>query len=407
MRRTLLVLLAAAAVHAQDAGPKEAWLALYDKPDAERRAGARRFLAEWTAPPRGDDHHFLGFLLSAAGREDDAQRARQACARDTRATADFRAASTAEFTRVVLRRLWDRVLNEKQLATAVRDLEELLALLPKSEVDYRTMLVQALAQVHDVQGDEARMLARWKEAVALSPDHSVRDAASAIAHVFMKRSLDGGNYDELRRALDVELDALRKHSKHPSIAATAERFALLGRPVAALEVEHAFGTGRRLKDYRGKVVLVDCWATWCVWCIRGFPAVRRLRREFKDLAIVGVTTRASRVWPARYDLDADMAHKGGAAKPIVRPDPALEVKTIGAFVKNHELPWDTLLVKTGDPERKLGLRGWPHAVVIDRQGRIRALHSGALGFDKQADAKLRALIKRLLAEDYSSSSSRK
>lgn len=46
----------------------------------------------------------------------------------------------------------------------------------------------------------------------------------------------------------------------------------------------------RLKDHRGKVIIVDFWATWCVPCRKSIPDFNRLKREFgDDLLIVGIS----------------------------------------------------------------------------------------------------------------------
>ena len=53
------------------------------------------------------------------------------------------------------------------------------------------------------------------------------------------------------------------------------------------------GTAVSLKDLRGKVVVLDFWATWCGWCIKGMPEIEKLHQRFKDkpVAVFGVNCR--------------------------------------------------------------------------------------------------------------------
>lgn len=67
------------------------------------------------------------------------------------------------------------------------------------------------------------------------------------------------------------------------------RSGLVGRPAPAIEFRLA-GEGRQLRDYAGKVVLLNFWATWCEPCMHEMPALRQLEdllaeRGFAVLAL--------------------------------------------------------------------------------------------------------------------------
>jgi len=198
-------------------------------------------------------------------------------------------------------------------------------------------------------------------------------------------------------------------------------FQMLGEPAPAWTLEHAFGDLQAVADLKGKVVVLDFWATWCPWCIKSFPAIRDLLRDYeaKGLVVVGVTASSGSVYAARYDLDDDLKDKGVPGKratPAARrvrgsqePDgktlfsaedyPAKEREVIHTFIENHKMTWPVVMIDKTEPGPKYALGGWPHAVVLDRQGRVRYFKSGALLRDKvDAVKKFRALLEDLLAE---------
>ncbi len=136
------------------------------------------------------------------------------------------------------------------------------------------------------------------------------------------------------------------------------------RPAAPdLVVRDLNGATVRLSALKGKVVLVDYWATWCGPCRMEIPHLKKLHAELgpKGLVILGLS----------------VDHQG--------------VEVVRRFVKKNALPWTTALAD----ERALSafgeVRAIPTAILIDREGRI----AGRLvGY--QDEARLRAAVKPLL-----------
>jgi peroxiredoxin len=54
------------------------------------------------------------------------------------------------------------------------------------------------------------------------------------------------------------------------------------KPAPEFELKDADGKTVRLSDYKGKVVLLDFWATWCGPCVQAMPQVERAAGEFRD-----------------------------------------------------------------------------------------------------------------------------
>jgi thiol-disulfide isomerase/thioredoxin len=137
-----------------------------------------------------------------------------------------------------------------------------------------------------------------------------------------------------------------------------------GRP--ELELKSMAGSPVRLGAYRGKVVILDFWATWCGPCVKELPKLAALRQEYqtKGLDIVSVS----------YDQDR--------AK-------------LDAFLKRTPLPWAQVHA-TGEQREyvtaKLAVTGGmlPTVYLVGRDGRIR--HTTNSRFE------LRRKVEVLLAE---------
>jgi peroxiredoxin len=106
-----------------------------------------------------------------------------------------------------------------------------------------------------------------------------------------------------------------------------------------------------LHDYRGKVVVLNFWATWCPPCVEEMPSLVQLQNRLKDQ----VTVLAVSV-----DMDADGYEK---------------------FVKSHNIN----LVTVRDADQKsntlYGTFKFPETYVIDRDGKIRRKFVGAVDWN--------------------------
>jgi thiol-disulfide isomerase/thioredoxin len=125
---------------------------------------------------------------------------------------------------------------------------------------------------------------------------------------------------------------------------------------------------RSMADYRGQVVLLNVWATWCGPCRQEAPTLEKLYQEFgpEGLKIVSVS------------IDA-----GPGADQKVRD-----------FAKEFGLTFEMLHDDTGAIQKTYQITGYPENFVIDRNGVIRK-KIYAQDWTTQAN---RALVSELLAE---------
>lgn len=120
-----------------------------------------------------------------------------------------------------------------------------------------------------------------------------------------------------------------------------------------------------LEAYRGKVILLNIWATWCAPCRLEMPSMERVHRKFAgtDFRVVAVSV----------DLDAE--------------------QTVEAFVRELGLTFDVLHDPTAEIERIYQTTGVPESFVIDRSGIIVKKVIGPAEWDSPVNE---TLVRRLL-----------
>lgn len=147
-----------------------------------------------------------------------------------------------------------------------------------------------------------------------------------------------------------------------SIAAAATA---VGSPAPDFTLRVLDGPNLRLQEQRGKVVLVNFWATWCGPCRKEMPHLNRIADKYRSsgLVLLGINVDDD----ARNA--ADLAAKLGVKFPVL-------------------FDTDKKVSKLYD------LNSMPSTLVIDRNGRVRYLHRGYQdGYEDLYDKQIRDLLK--------------
>lgn len=175
--------------------------------------------------------------------------------------------------------------------------------------------------------------------------------------------LEGQRNDAIKR--------LRNREKH---------YKLLGEPAPEFVAVDKWFPGMPVKvaDMRGKVVLIDFWATWCAPCFDAFPSLIEWHTDLRDqgFEIIGFT---------RY-------YGHGEGRPVTEPE---EITFLQRFKTKYKLPYDFVVGKDQSTQLLYGATALPTAVLIDRKGVIRYIEAGT---STSRLVEMREMILKLLAE---------
>ena len=163
-------------------------------------------------------------------------------------------------------------------------------------------------------------------------------------------------YDMARRAVSVADHGPAQAPTDSQIAASPIELSVFDEPRALPEIRFSDEQGRdlTLADFRGQVVLLNIWATWCVPCRKEMPALDRLQARLgsDDFAVIALS----------------IDHKG--------------VEAVKGFYR--ELGLEKLAIyldPAGKGSSALAIPGVPTTLLIDREGRELARKMGAAEWD--------------------------
>lgn len=136
-------------------------------------------------------------------------------------------------------------------------------------------------------------------------------------------------------------------------------------PATDFTLKNKAGGNLRLADYRGKVVMMNFWASWCGPCRKELPLLNNLYTQYKDLDFV--------ILGVNVDSDSSLADK---------------------LLKDIKVDFPILLDPKSDVSSQYKVEAMPSSFFIDRNGNLRFLHRGFEdGTEKTYEAHIRALIR--------------
>jgi cytochrome c biogenesis protein CcmG/thiol:disulfide interchange protein DsbE len=137
-----------------------------------------------------------------------------------------------------------------------------------------------------------------------------------------------------------------------------------GQTAPEIALKTLAGEPVKLSALKGKVVLVDFWASWCAPCRESMPVLEKLSKSYKEQGFV--------VLGVNIDNDAEAARK---------------------FLKDLPVSFQVVNDAQKQVAKAYAPPTMPSSYLIDRQGKVHVVHAG---FKRSDAAKLEAEIKTLL-----------
>jgi peroxiredoxin len=135
---------------------------------------------------------------------------------------------------------------------------------------------------------------------------------------------------------------------------------LVGQPAFPFRLDALDGAKVQLANYKGRIVVLEFWATWCGPCLQTMPLVDAVVKEFADQNVELLTVNLEE-----------------------------QPQQIKALLERHKLKTRVVLDRDGAVAAKYGVTAIPQTVVIDPNGKVARLFVG--GGKKTADSLRKAL----------------
>jgi peroxiredoxin len=126
-----------------------------------------------------------------------------------------------------------------------------------------------------------------------------------------------------------------------------------GHPAPDFTLPDLEGNEIRLSDLRGKVVLLNFWATWCGYCRMLLPILNTAHEELREKGFI-----------------------------VVAVDVGEETERVRAYIEENELSFLTVLDRKGSVAKLYRLRGIPTSFFIDQEGIVQGTYIGLMNLTR-------------------------
>lgn len=159
------------------------------------------------------------------------------------------------------------------------------------------------------------------------------------------------NIDKVEETLPED-KVVEEDTKSTSEAAPVEEFDIaIGKESPDFTLKNLDGEEVSLSDYRGKIVLINFWATWCPWCDKEMPDLQKLDEENDDLVVLAV----------------DVMEK----EEIVKE-----------YIEKGKYNFEVLLDEDGEIAKTYLVSGLPASYFVDEEGILLGGVPGAMTYEQ-------------------------
>ena len=152
---------------------------------------------------------------------------------------------------------------------------------------------------------------------------------------------------------------------------------MIGKPAPEIKGADLDGKPVSLADFKGKVVLVDFWATWCPPCVSAFPLLHQLARENKDKGLVVLGVNLDRL--------------AGAESSSKEVNPDATAQDVRWFLITQRAGWPNLVGPGAESAaRSYGVEEIPARFLVGRDGTITQLEQRDLALARSIEQALAA-----------------
>ena len=256
---------------------------------------------------------------------------------------------------------WDTRLAGPQVSGEIRkEIDDVLAHTQNQKLKIEAAFYRAYAVLHDRRTGKAPDVSMVEEYFELAP----KEPRGAML-LFM--AIEATHDEKKRSALEDRL--IKEYPDTPfaqAIEGDRARKEMVGKPIELEFADATSGSEVSLKRLKGKVVVLDFWATWCGPCVAEMPKMKDLYAKYhgQGVEFIGVS------------LDQSEEHGG--------------LKRLKEFVKEKAIPWPQYYQGDGWKSKfstSCGINSIPAVFVIDTEGKV---HS------TEARGKLETMIPKLL-----------